>query len=108
MNKNWEKIDQLFHQALEYPNEERAEFLARAAEHDPALGSELQALLDAHEENHSFMESPVMRVSLSPQFGRWQAQIVEALASPSSNQVAGQTTGQMIGGLLDGKYRLEE
>ena len=36
MNKNWEKIDQLFHQALECPHEERAEFLSRAAEHDPA------------------------------------------------------------------------
>jgi len=104
MNKNWEKIDQLFHQALEYPNEERAEFLARATQNDPALGSELQALLDAHEENHSFMESPAMRVSLSPQFGRWQTQIVEALAPPS-NQL---TTGQMIGRVLDGKYRLEE
>jgi serine/threonine protein kinase/ankyrin repeat protein len=104
MNKNWEKIDQLFHQALERPNEERAEFLAQAAQNDPALGSELQALLDAHEENHSFMESPAMRVSLSPQFGRWQEQIVEALAPPP-NQL---TTGQMIGRLLDGKYRLEE
>lgn len=104
MNKNWEKIDQLFHQALGYPNEERAEFLARAAQNDPALGSEVQSLLDAHEENHSFLESPAMRVSLSPQFGRWQTQIVEALAPPT-NQL---TTGQMIGRVLDGKYRLEE
>jgi len=104
MNKDWEKIDQLFHQALECPNDARAEFLARAAQHDPALGSELQALLDAHEENHSFMESPAMRVSLSPQIGRWQSQIVEAVAPPSSAWV----TGQMIGRLLDGKYRLEE
>ena len=104
MNKDWEKIDQLFHQALECPNEAREEFLASAAQQDPALGSKLQALLDAHEENHSFMESPVMRVSLSPQFGHWQTQIAEALVPPSGNQI----TGQMIGRLLDGKYRLEE
>jgi serine/threonine protein kinase/ankyrin repeat protein len=104
MNKDWEKIDQLFHQALECPNESREEFLANAAQQDPALGSKLQALLDAHEENHSFMESPVMRVSLSPQFGRWQTQIAEALVPPSANQIS----GQMIGRLLDGKYRLEE
>jgi len=104
MNKDWEKIDQLFHQALECPNEAREEFLANAAQQDPALGSKLQALLDAHEENHSFMESPVMRVSLSPQFGHWQTQIAEALVPPSGNQI----TGQMIGRLLDGKYRLEE
>ena len=44
MNTDWEKMDQLFHQALECPNEERAEFIARAAQHDPALRSELQSL----------------------------------------------------------------
>ena len=104
MNKDWEKIDQLFHQALECPNEEREEFLARAAKNDPALGSDLQALLNAHEENRSFMESPVMRVSLSPQFGSWQSQIEEAMVPPSGARM----TGQMIGRLLDGKYRLEE
>src|SRR5262245_11281644 len=112
MNKDWEKIDQLFHQALECPNEAREEFLASAAQHDPALGSKLQALLDAHEENRSFMESPVMRVSLSPQFGSWQTQIVESLVPSSINQMPGQMPGhlpgQMIGRLLDGKYRLEE
>src|SRR5215475_12948853 len=108
MNKDWEKIDQLFHQALECPNEEREEFLARAAQSDPELGGKLQALLDAHEENRSFMESPVMRVSLSPQFGSWQSHIVEAMVPPSGARTTGQTTGQMIGRLLDGKYRLEE
>lgn len=45
-----------------------------------------------------------MRVSLSPQFGRWQTQIAEALVPPSGSQMA----VQMIGRLLDGKYRLEE
>ena len=104
MNKDWEKIDQLFHQALECPNESREEFLANAAQQDPALGNKLQALLDAHDNNHSFMESPVMRVGLSPQFGRWQTQLAEALVPQSGNQI----TGQMIGRLLDGKYRLEE
>jgi serine/threonine protein kinase/ankyrin repeat protein len=104
MNKDWEKIDQLFHQALECPNEAREEFLASAAQNDPALGSRLQALLGAHEENNSFMESPVMRVNLSPQFGSWRTQIVESLVPSSTNQL----TGQMIGLLLDGKYRLEE
>ncbi|MGH9936278.1 MAG: protein kinase domain-containing protein, partial [Blastocatellia bacterium] len=108
MNKDWEKIDQLFHQALECPDEERAEFLARSSQSDPELRSELQSLLNAHEENHSFMESPVMRVSLSPEIGRWQSQIVEALVPPSGQQMTGQMAGQMIGRLLDGKYRLEE
>jgi serine/threonine protein kinase/ankyrin repeat protein len=103
MNKDWEKIDELFHQALECPGAERAEFLASAAQQDPALGGRLQALIDAHEKNHSFMESPPMRVNLSPQFGHWQRDIVGAMV-PSS-QIGHY---QMIGRLLDGKYRLEE
>ncbi len=102
MNADWEKINQLFHEALECPDTERAEFIARAAQNDPTLRSELQSLLNVHEENHSFMETPVMRVSLSPQFGRWQEQIVEAIV-PQSSQA-----NQMHGRLLDGKYRLEE
>jgi eukaryotic-like serine/threonine-protein kinase len=104
MNKDWENIDRLFHQALEYPNEARAEFLMRATQNDEALRGELQALLDAHEANRSFLETPVMRVDLSPQFGRWQSHIVESVALPFDNRNA----GQMIGRLLDGKYRLEE
>jgi serine/threonine protein kinase/ankyrin repeat protein len=121
MNKDWEKIDQLFHQALECPDEGREEFLARVAQSDPTLGGELQALLNVHEENHSFLETPAMRVDLSPQFGRWQAQIVETMDPPSSHKMVGHkmvgqmvgqrtewVTGQMIGRLLDGKYRLDE
>src|SRR5262249_38379221 len=46
--------------------------------------------------------------SLSPQFGSWQSDIVEAMVPPSVAQMTGKMTGQMIGRLLDGKYRLEE
>src|SRR5262249_25804522 len=35
------------------------------------------------------MESPVMRVSLSPQFGRWQSQIEEAMVPSSGAQMTG-------------------
>lgn len=100
MHTDWEKINQLFHQALEYPHETRADFLAQAAQHDPALRHELLSLLNEHDENNSFLETPALRVNLLPQFGRWQTQLAEALV-PASGQ-------QMIGRLLDGKYRLEE
>jgi serine/threonine protein kinase len=100
MDKGWEKINQLFHEALESPQESRGDLLARAAEHDPQIGRELESLLNAHDENKSFLEMPVLRVNLSPQIDRWQAQI---LASTSSS-----TASLMVGQLIDGKYRLEE
>src|SRR2546430_16507622 len=102
MTTDWVRINQLFHQALECGSDERTEFIARACQHDPALRKELQSLLNVHEENNRFLETPVMRVSLSPQFGRWQEQIVETLVPPASQ------ANQLIGRLLDGKYRLEE
>jgi serine/threonine protein kinase len=100
MNTGWEKINQLFHEALDYPNDSRAEFISRAAEHDPELRHELQSLLNAHEENNSFLEIPVLRANLSPHLDQWQARILHATAPTISNQ--------MIGRLLDGKYLLEE
>ncbi|HZS07532.1 MAG TPA: protein kinase [Blastocatellia bacterium] len=106
MTTDWERVNQLFHQALECRSDERAEFIARASEDDPALRRELQSLLSVHEEDNGFLETPVMRVSLSPQFGRWQGQIVEALAGHPAK--AFPPSDQMIGQLLDAKYRIEE
>ncbi len=103
MNTEWEQINQLFHQALECTDEERAEFIARASQDDPALRREVQSLVAMHEENRGFLENPALRTSLSPQFGRWQQQIVDVL-----RPLASMVTDRMVGQLLDGKYQIEE
>ena len=45
---SWERIQQLFHQALEYPPEARAAFVDGACGGEPALAGEVAALLAAH------------------------------------------------------------
>jgi eukaryotic-like serine/threonine-protein kinase len=46
-SERWEKVQELFHQALEYPPSERLSFLESATAGDEQLLSESQALLDA-------------------------------------------------------------
>jgi serine/threonine protein kinase/ankyrin repeat protein len=105
MNTKWERVNQLFHEAAECADEERAEFIARAVQNDPALRREIQSLIEAHEENDSFLEIPALGRNLLQQFGGWQRQIIEALTANAENPSPRQD--RMIGRLLDGKYELE-
>jgi len=55
-SERWQKIDQLFHAALEHESGERAAFLTAACAGDDALCEEVQALLDSHEQSQDFIE----------------------------------------------------
>jgi serine/threonine-protein kinase len=46
--ERWGQVGRLFHDALERPAAERAEFVARSAQADPALNELVGALLEAH------------------------------------------------------------
>ena len=60
--ERWQQLDELFHAALEREPEERAEFLDQACAGDESLRKQVEALLAAHEEAGSFIESPAMEV----------------------------------------------
>src|SRR5262245_55103205 len=106
MNTEWERVNQLFHEATECAEEEREEFIARAGQNDPALQREIQSLIDAHEDDDGFFDSPALGKNLFRQFGGWQRRINDALktrpgeASPGADRMTGQ--------MLDGKYEIEE
>jgi serine/threonine protein kinase len=106
MNTEWERINQLFHEAAECSDEERAEFIALAVQNDPALKREVQSLIEAHEEDDSFLETPALGRNLFRQFGGWQRQIIDALTAHAEKPSPRQD--RMIGRLLDGKYEIEE
>jgi serine/threonine protein kinase/ankyrin repeat protein len=106
MNTEWERVNQLFHEATECAEEERAGFVARAVQSDPALQREVQSLIEAHEEDDDFLENPAIGKSLFLRFGGWQRRIIDALLSSAGKVSAG--TDGMIGRLLDGKYEVEE
>jgi len=106
MNTEWERVNQLFHEATECAEEERAGFIARAVQSDPALQREVQSLIEAHKEDDDFLENPAIGKSLFLRFGGWQRRIIDALLSPAGKVSVG--TDGMIGQLLDGKYEIEE
>jgi serine/threonine protein kinase len=105
MNSDWEQVNQLFHQALSVDLAERNRLLARINQENPAIGREVASLLAMNEENRSFMEVPALQTSLSPEFGRWQRQIVAERDSVGAGPLA--VNDRMIGQLLDGKYEIE-
>jgi serine/threonine protein kinase/ankyrin repeat protein len=105
MNIEWEKVNQLFHEAAECADEERAEFIARAVQNDPELRREVQSLIEAHEEDSGFLETPALGKSLFRQFGGWQQRIIDALNAQRGKASPG--ADRMVGRLLDGKYEIE-
>jgi serine/threonine protein kinase/ankyrin repeat protein len=105
MNTEWERVNQLFHEAADFADEERAEFIARAVQNDPELRREVQSLIEAHEEDSGFLETPALGKSLFRQFGGWRQRIIDALKAQHGNVSPG--ADRMVGRLLDGKYEIE-
>ena len=59
MNKDtWARINDLFHQALQRPADDRATFLDAACAGDDRLRREVESLLAAHEQAEDFIERP--------------------------------------------------
>jgi serine/threonine protein kinase len=85
MSKDAERIEELYHQALAKPKEERAVFLAEACGGDEALCRELQSMLDALEKADGFLELPALE---------------------HAARLAGQAGSQMLAGHQLGPYRV--
>ncbi len=60
--ERWQQLDQLFQSALGRAPAERATFLDQACAGDESLRKQVEALLAAHVEGGSFIESPALQV----------------------------------------------
>lgn len=61
--ERYQKIDKVFQAAVEREPKDRAAFLDQACAGDPAMRSEVEALIDSHENAGSFIESPVFEAA---------------------------------------------
>jgi Tol biopolymer transport system component len=61
--ERWAKIDRLLDQAMERPQEARADFLAAACSGDDQLRREVESLLEAHSHSDSFLSRPALDVA---------------------------------------------
>ena len=62
-SERWQKIDQLFHAALDREPGERAAFLLQACGGDDSLQKEVESLISSHEQSESFIERPAADVA---------------------------------------------
>ncbi|MEM6793249.1 MAG: serine/threonine-protein kinase [Acidobacteriota bacterium] len=58
----WRRVQEIFHAALEAPEEKRAEVIARSSAGDADLEGEVKALLKAHGQATTFIDRPAFRV----------------------------------------------
>ena len=56
--ERWQQIDHLFHSVLARPLDNRAEFLQQACRGDKFLKSEVESLIESHEQSGSFIDKP--------------------------------------------------
>ena len=61
--ERWQRINQLFHSALEHGPSQRAAFLAGACAGDEALRQEVESLIASHEQAESFIEDSASDVA---------------------------------------------
>ena len=82
----WERVNALFHSAVERAPEDRAAFLDAACSGDESLCREVKSLLRSHERTKNFIELPAFEVA------------PELLVRHSANELIGE---------LIGRYRIE-
>jgi len=58
--QSWQRVTELFEQALEHPSDERAPFLKSACAGDDVLLREVESLLAQHDADTGFLESPAV------------------------------------------------
>jgi len=81
-----DRVEQLYHAALDRNEGERDAFLRQACRNDPTLEQEVRSLLAAHQEASSFLESPALEV-----VARVLAQYEDKKPDESSVSLIGQT-----------------
>jgi serine/threonine protein kinase/Flp pilus assembly protein TadD len=80
--KDWQQIEDLFHEALNIKAEERSAYLAEACNGDEELRVEVESLLGAFESKESFIEQPAFSLGM------------KLLSDSADGTLLGKTIGQ--------------
>jgi serine/threonine protein kinase/Tol biopolymer transport system component len=70
--ERWERIEQLYHDALEREAGGRAAFLAEACAGDEALHREVSSLISAHDQAGDFIEAPPDKIAQQILTAEWE------------------------------------
>ena len=80
-HKTWEKVEQVFHTAMELSVAERTPYLQRECADAPELLSEVESLISSFENDSDFLDEPVFEIGLG------------AIGKKSQKNLAGETIG---------------
>jgi uncharacterized protein (DUF2384 family) len=61
--ERWQRIEQLYHEALEHEEGQRAAYLAEVCAGDNALQREVESLLAQEKQAEQFLETPALEVA---------------------------------------------
>src|SRR5436190_11563561 len=61
--ESWQRVDELFHAALDRDPGKRAAFLSQACAGDDFLLQEVQSLIRSHEKSDGFIETPAADIA---------------------------------------------
>jgi eukaryotic-like serine/threonine-protein kinase len=104
----WRRLEQVYHEALELPSGDRANFLARASAGDEVLRRKVEALLKSHDEGGGFLDKHALEVAARAaavhQAGLRGGQPIGDDRIPSFGAVAHDPDGSLIGKMI-GPYR---
>jgi serine/threonine protein kinase len=79
--ERWERINQIYHNALEIDSARRTDFLKAACDGDDVLLQELQSLLSSHAQAGAFIEQPAFLSAM------------ERIAKQESDSISGRRIG---------------
>jgi Kae1-associated kinase Bud32 len=80
---DWDRIEEIYHEALAMPQSERSAFVAKACGNDPVCMHEVNALLETDDSLEGFLETPI--VELHPF-----------------------SADNLVGTMIDDRYRIKE
>ena len=83
----WQRLNELFHAALQQPSDLRERFIQQACEDDETMRAELSSLLRCHDQATSFLETPAASAedALSPE------SLVSGAANTATSNVGSRT-----------------
>ena len=96
--ERWQKIERLYHAALEVAEQQRAAFLDQACGEDESLKREVMSLVEQSEGADSFLEAPAMEMAA-------RALTASAETQPGHARAAGPRSSRALPATI-GRYRI--
>jgi serine/threonine protein kinase len=92
----WDRLQEMYHAALQVPTGQRCDFVARACDFDPVLKKQICSLLKADESSPEFLKAPIFGLGLRILSGDDSTELPE---TPDADELISLT--------IDGRYLVE-